>query len=292
MRLPRTLSQLMNRRRSVVKALLLGALAAACMSWVVTGVARPQAEEREIASKIPAHLPIKVKVKNPEKVKDLKNEKWLGELEVEVKNTGDKPVYFLYLSLHLPGVVGPSGAEIGHQLRYGRGDLIDLAAPLQPEDVPLRPGESITVKVPASSVKGWESYKSEKGLPPPKKVEIVFQLLNHGDGTGFMGPLGSPKPNNNGQRSCFEDDAKGDAVRAVAPYSGRAPDSSRTSLLSFSPANFLPANFLPEKFISASFKPTPNQGVCCPGISCSRPPAGKRYLPVWGTVYGYGRSLF
>jgi hypothetical protein len=58
-------------------------------------------QERVFENKIPAHIPIKIKIKKEkeESFKDLKNEKWLREFELEVTNTGDKPIYFLYIML-------------------------------------------------------------------------------------------------------------------------------------------------------------------------------------------------
>jgi hypothetical protein len=60
-------------------------------------------QERIFENKIPAHIPIKIKIKKEkeESFKDLKNEKWLREFELEVTNTGDKPIYFLYIMLGL-----------------------------------------------------------------------------------------------------------------------------------------------------------------------------------------------
>jgi hypothetical protein len=54
-------------------------------------------EERQLEDAIPKHVPIKVKIKaEKEKAfKDLHNEKWLRDLEIEVTNTGTKPIYFL-----------------------------------------------------------------------------------------------------------------------------------------------------------------------------------------------------
>jgi uncharacterized ubiquitin-like protein YukD len=51
------------------------------------------AQEREIDNQIPKHLPIKVTIKNLEKVKKLDNEEWMRDLEIEIKNTGEKPIY-------------------------------------------------------------------------------------------------------------------------------------------------------------------------------------------------------
>jgi hypothetical protein len=155
----------------------------------------PAKEEREIEDRVPQHLPIKVKVKNLEKVKDLKNDHWLGDLEIEVKNTGDKPIYYLYISVILPDTKhDETGHTIGYQLWYGRPALVDLTAPILPDDVPLQPGESCTLKVGQNSVEGWEVYKAKKNIASPKKLEIRFELINFGNGTGFDGPDGAPIP--------------------------------------------------------------------------------------------------
>src|SRR5215211_7622415 len=54
-------------------------------------------QERIFENKIPAHIPIKIKIKKEKETsfKDLKNEKWLREFELEVTNTGDKSIYYL-----------------------------------------------------------------------------------------------------------------------------------------------------------------------------------------------------
>jgi hypothetical protein len=61
-------------------------------------------EERQLEDATPKHVPIKVKIKKEkeEAFKDLKNEQWLKELELEVTNTGNKPIYFLVFVLTLP----------------------------------------------------------------------------------------------------------------------------------------------------------------------------------------------
>ena len=61
-------------------------LVAVC-GFAASGAQSPPEGEREVVDKIPKHLPIKVKVKKPERLKEAKNEEWLDELEVEVTNT-------------------------------------------------------------------------------------------------------------------------------------------------------------------------------------------------------------
>jgi hypothetical protein len=155
----------------------------------------PAKEEREIEDRIPQHLPIKVKVKNPEKVKDLKNDHWLGDLEIEVKNTGDKPIYFLRLGLIFVDVKKDSGEEIGYSLNYGRGKLIDLRNLAEPDDVPIPSGGTYVFKLHESYVKGWNWYRTKvEKKPQPKKISIIFSVINFGDGTGFVTSGGEPVP--------------------------------------------------------------------------------------------------
>jgi len=65
---------------------------------------QPQKEERELEDKIPKHLPIKVKIKaeKEKEFKDVDNPHWARDFELEVKNTGTKPIYRLGLLLLLP----------------------------------------------------------------------------------------------------------------------------------------------------------------------------------------------
>ncbi len=74
------------------------------------------AEEREMEITIPKHLPIKVRMKEEKEkaFKDLKNEKWVRDLELEVTNTGDKPIYLLHFLVILPEITDENGHNISH----------------------------------------------------------------------------------------------------------------------------------------------------------------------------------
>lgn len=183
-----------NRRSLIAFALLLSSLAAAL--GIISGAAQsPAREEREVEDRIPKHLPIKVKVKNEAKVKDLKNEEWLRDLEIEVTNTGQKPIYFLRLGVVFVDVKKDSGDEIGYSLVYGRGDLIDIGNQVGPEDTPIPPGGTYAFKLNESYVKGWNWYRTKvEKKPHPKKLAVMFSAINFGDGTGFTGTDGSAIP--------------------------------------------------------------------------------------------------
>ena len=54
-----------------------------------------QSEERILKAEIPEHLPFKVKMSETRRLafKRLDNDRWLRDFEIEVTNTGDKPIY-------------------------------------------------------------------------------------------------------------------------------------------------------------------------------------------------------
>jgi hypothetical protein len=175
------------------------------------GTVAAQSEERVLVNAVPKQLPIKVEIKKGKEkaFKDLKNEKWVRELELEVTNTGDKPIYYLDLELIPEGVKSDSGYPIGFPLRYGRPELLDFSLPILRDDVPIQPGQTYTFNVPDQDAGGWEIYTSEINLPKdePKKVRLEFYWLNFGDGTGFGTSAGEPYPwpkNNSSNGPCKE----------------------------------------------------------------------------------------
>jgi hypothetical protein len=160
-------------------------------------------EERELEDKIPKHLPIRVKLKKEKEkaFKDLKNEKWVRDFELEVTNIGDKPIYYLSLLLLLTDTKASNSRQIVFPLRYGRSELVDFRTSLQSADVPIKPGESYVLKIPLREAKGWENFKSKEKKPEPKKVQLKFQLINFGDSTGFMRNDGVPIPNTHNKQA-------------------------------------------------------------------------------------------
>jgi hypothetical protein len=152
-------------------------------------------EERQLEDLTPKHIPIKAKIKaeKEKSFKDLNNEHWFRDLEIEVKNTGDKPIYFLVLVVNMPDTRGPDGNLIAYDLHYGRTALISITEPLKTEDAPIKPGETYVFTVPPGYASGWEGVAHDANIPPPKRVQLVFQFINFGDGTGFSG-TGNPLP--------------------------------------------------------------------------------------------------
>ena len=157
------------------------------------GADKPAADEREFKNTVPAHVPIKVKLRNEQTFRKKENKNWARELEIEIKNTGAKPIYCLYVVISMEDVIA-LGYPMTLGTIYGRKELAFFDTPLEPEDVPILPGESVTLKFPENQVRGYEKWRDKENVADPKKVEFYMQVINYGDGTGFEAIEGLPVP--------------------------------------------------------------------------------------------------
>jgi len=142
--------------------------------------------ERKIGIGIPKHLPLKFEIKN------LNSDRWVYDLEIDVTNTSTKPIYYLDFFITMPGYKSKmTGNKLGFWFNYGRIELVDFAEPLRPVDIPIAPGEKHTFKIRESLAKGWEEQSKREGRPGPNVLNLQFQGLNFGDGTGLLQPAES-----------------------------------------------------------------------------------------------------
>jgi hypothetical protein len=224
---------------------LLLALAFTSSTSTSSVLAEVQQEERRLDDEIPKQVPLRAKIKKEKEkgFKDLKNEKWARELELEVTNIGDKPVYefFLYLVFD---VEDNSGQDKLAPVDFGRAELGDHRVRATAEDVPLKPGESCILKIHPGQLGAWEH--SRESEPHPKKIRVVFQLLSFGDGTGYIGSDGTAVPRKPGQQSsvgpCAPRQIRGDP-KALDWRLGKQNGRFEGLLTLDIPARFLPVSF-------------------------------------------------
>lgn len=153
-------------------------------------------EERKFENQIPEHLPIKVKIRAEKEkaAKDLGNDRWHRDLQIEVKNTGDKPIFYISIIIEFPEMQA-NGNTLTVGVRYGQHSLFDDSkGRANPEDVPLKPKETVILRLEEGTSRGWEIRIAREQRPEPKKVLLRFEQLNFGDGTGFWSPEGAPWP--------------------------------------------------------------------------------------------------
>lgn len=166
-------------------------------------VAYQQLTKRNLEIVLPDGLPISVRLK-PEKEEsfsNLKNEKWVHDFELEVKNKGTKPIYFLRFSL-VPDLNTPPGERaLGLVAMYGRAELLYPDEPATPQDRPIQPNEKVIVKILDEDATGWDYFVKLEKWPEhkskPQKATLYFEMLSYGDGTGISSaeeqPFSVPK---------------------------------------------------------------------------------------------------
>lgn len=114
-------------------------------------------------------------------VKNLQSASFPDDFEVVVKNVGSKPIYGIYFALifQRPGILW--------HLLYGDEKLSYKSNLADPTDVPIKVGETRSLKLPADQVKVFKLC-IEKGHFTDfdtKKLLIHPQIVNFGDGTGY-----------------------------------------------------------------------------------------------------------
>ena len=201
--------------------------------------------ERVFESAIPKDVPIEVKIKQEKErsFKDLRNEQWVREFELEVKNTGIKPIYFLDLTLVTD--VKVSGDRLVFGLVYGRVELGDITSKAEPDDVPIKPGDTYVFKIHPGQIRPWEKGVKDGVNPEATRLRAELQSLSFGDGTGYFGNHPYPPA---GQQELILLDIKqrpnlgGPKARAwPTTKSGTQPTTSSNLA---KPVNLLPADFL------------------------------------------------
>jgi hypothetical protein len=239
-------------RRLTLTQLLTALVAALVLAFGFTaGTAQSDDdEERRFENGIPAHVPLKVKLKNERAFKDKKNKEWGRDLEVEVTNTGTKPIYYMYMIIDMPDFKLEDGVPWGFRVKYGRAELWNLEEPIRPEDVPLRPGETYTFKIPEEKWRGFKNIVEKNNKEHPKKVRFEMQFITFGDGTGLESTLGGPMLPPPKKRSKRESTPKQEAG-ACRPSQDERTSAPPLRFLKASaflePADLLRVNFSPPE---------------------------------------------
>lgn len=171
---------------------------------LTSSMARTQ--ERVFENAIPENAPIRIKIKKEKEksFKDLKGESWVREFELEVVNTGDKPIFFIYINLLTDVKIGDT--PLIFALVYGRAELGDIITKAGPDDPSIKPGETYVFKIHPGQVQGWEKSVRDKGQPDAARIKAMIQMLSYGDGTGYV--VDKPYTPTDKRRSALNDSAQ------------------------------------------------------------------------------------
>lgn len=159
-------------------------------------VARMQ--ERVLQNNIKKDVPIKLNIKKEKEksFKDLNNGKWVTEFELELTNTGDKPIYFVYLVLTSDVQLGGNPVGVWQQAGVGRhhyqGNIGRHSR---------KPGETHVFTIHPGQM-GWERAVSKGEQPDATRLEVDLQIQSFGDGHGYFN--NTPHPSSPGKIATLE----------------------------------------------------------------------------------------
>ncbi|HJQ69441.1 MAG TPA: hypothetical protein VKA70_10725 [Blastocatellia bacterium] len=132
-------------------------------------------------------------------IRNLQNEDWLKNLEIEVQNNSDKPVYALMVKIHYPDI--PETTEVDGIPRgyvsamvYGRLELLNRDQVASSEDVPIKPGQKHVFKIPEPQWRGLKSALARREIPESiiKSIMIRISGIIFADGSGFLDDMAVP----------------------------------------------------------------------------------------------------
>jgi len=145
---------------------------------VAHALSAAQSEQRKLEEKEFATMPVRVR-----EVRNLQPDAWPNDLEIEVENVSNRPIYFLNVLLEFPDDPAPNGTS-GIVLKYGHIDNMDIARIATAEDEHLDPGKTTCFIVSEIYRKGL-LLKQKKTPKNFMRMELRFSIISFGDGTGF-----------------------------------------------------------------------------------------------------------
>ena len=267
------LSRVNLARRDIVGFGLLGVASIALLShFALVQSAAPQQTKRIFENKIPEHVPLKVKIKKEKEEKSLDpdNKNWFRDIEIEVTNTSDKPIYFLAMDVIMPDVLSDRGVKIAIPLQYGRVGLHDPNNKPLAEDVPIKPNATYVFTFEEDFKMGFEAWRNKNKKSDPTKLELWFSHLTFGNGTGFTSMGGVPFPVKS------EPYDLGSCLQKPRPPDewSKTPNifSALYAEIFRRPADFLPVNFFPRasEYLNEAVSFAVSPDICCPATTCNK----------------------
>ena len=126
-------------------------------------------------------------------VRNLDAPDWIKNVELEVENRSNQPIYYVRVMLSFPDV--PKSTEqdgiprgVSTTLRFGRKEFFAHPGELAtPEDVPIKPGERAILKLAPDKQEGLKAYLNRHNVPESviKRVWVRIEDVSFGDGSGY-----------------------------------------------------------------------------------------------------------
>jgi hypothetical protein len=126
-------------------------------------------------------------------VRNLDAPDWINNVELEVENRSNRPIYYVRVMLTFPDV--PKSTELdgiprglSTTLRYGRKEFFAHPGELATaEDVPIRPGERAILRLEPDKQEGLKHYLNRHNVSEStvRRVRVRIEDISFGDGSGY-----------------------------------------------------------------------------------------------------------
>jgi hypothetical protein len=190
-----SLSQPTSAQRYATRVVLIGVILALVLS-ALAPIRSTSAQQRRrvFDSEFPKQIPLKVKIKKDKEAAalDLTNKNWFRDIEIEVTNTSNKPIYYLRLDIIID-VSNDDMLPMVFPLRWGRPELADVDAKPGPDDIHIKPKATQVLTFPTHIVSilddndkhEWEAWRDKYKKDDPMKLTVSVATLSYGNGNGF-----------------------------------------------------------------------------------------------------------
>ncbi len=126
-------------------------------------------------------------------VRNLDAPDWIKDVEEEIENRSNQPIYYVRVKLSFPEV--PKSTELdgiprglSTALAYGWKEFFAHPRELaRPEDVPINPGEKAVLRLDQPRSEGLKHYLHRHNVPESatKRVFVRIEAVSFGDGSGY-----------------------------------------------------------------------------------------------------------
>ena len=138
-----------------------------------------KSDKRELKIREFKDMPLKVY-----SIRNVDSQTWYKDLEIEVKNISDKPIYSIVVYFQFPDDKVEGKGVSGITMLFGLRKYIDVSLIANSLDPHLNPGDTFTFTIPERLGRGLQ-IQNERSPKAFRKFELHFGLVSFGDGTGF-----------------------------------------------------------------------------------------------------------
>ncbi|HYL98448.1 MAG TPA: hypothetical protein VEZ90_05790 [Blastocatellia bacterium] len=151
-------------------------------------IAQPQNSKRKVIDHTEKSLPLRIT-----KVRNLDSSDWISDMEFEVQNQSNRPIYSLLLIVTFSDVPKTTEMDgiprtLGTSVQYGRDEFLEHPGELATDrDVPIAPGATAVLKLAAAERDGLKANLRNHNIPESalQRIRVRVDKVSFGDGSGY-----------------------------------------------------------------------------------------------------------